>query len=108
MIILLMLVVTAVVGALPIWLAAKIIGAGNATFSGAIMAMVVSVLGMGAALLTIPIIGLWALLLALVVYLLAFKSILQTSFFGAIVLVIIAGAISAAISHVFGGGSPIH
>jgi len=107
--VLIIVVGTVIVGAVPVWFAAKIVGAGNATLPGAILAMIAGAVGVAAALFTAPIIGGWALLLAPIAYLMAFKSILQTSFFGAIILVILSIALSVAMGKIFGGGiSPIH
>ncbi len=85
----------------PVWLAARLVGAGHPTLMHSAVALVVgtfgaaacSAIGGGAALLLVP--------LSL---LLAFKWVLGTSFLGAIALALIALAGYAAMIHFLGAG----
>jgi hypothetical protein len=84
---------------LPIWLAARIVGAEYPTLWRSALALV---LGFSAALASVAFAGGWGVLIAPVVFLLVFKYLLGTSFVGAIVLVVLAMAGYAALAHLFG------
>ncbi|RQP24046.1 hypothetical protein DZC73_11960 [Albitalea terrae] len=89
-----------VVFSAPVWLAARVVGAENPTLWRAILSLFLGVVGAAMSLITGP----WALLLAPLALLLSFKYVLGTSFLGAIVLAIVAGAGYAALVHFIGGG----
>lgn len=97
---------TVVIGATPVWLAAKVVGAGGATLPRAIAAILLGTIG---AVVAVAATGGWGLLLGPLVFLLVLKYILQTSFFGAIVLMIIASVIAATMGKLIGSGIiPLH
>jgi hypothetical protein len=89
-----------VVFSAPVWLAARVVGADNPTLWRAILSLFLGIVGMAMSLATGP----WALLLAPLALLLSFKYVLGTSFLGAILLAIVAGAGYAALVHFVGGG----
>jgi hypothetical protein len=88
-----------VVFSAPIWLGARLIGAQHPTLIRSALALVVG--GIGTAL-TVSVLGPVGLLLAPIVFLLAFKWVLGTSFLGSIGLAIIALAGYAAMVHLIG------
>ncbi len=85
---------------LPVWAAAKVAGAANATLPRSALALVV---GTALAAASLAVAGGWALLLAPLAYLLTFKYVLDTSFLGAIVLAVIALAGYAGMAKLIGG-----
>jgi hypothetical protein len=93
-----------ILGSLPVWAAAKMTGAGNATLLRSAIALFV---GTGFALASLSLAGGWAFILAPVAYLLAFKFILDTSILGSIVLSLLALAGYAAMIKMFGAGFSI-
>jgi len=84
----------------PVWLAARLVGARRPTLGRAVLALVLGSVGASFSLLTGP----WALLLAPLSMLLAFKFVLQTSFFGAILLAVVAIAAYAGMIHLLAMG----
>ena len=91
----------AVLGSLPVWAAAKLVGAADATLMKSGVSLVVgTVIALGSASFA----GGWALLIAPIAYLLAFKFILKTSLLGALILAVLALAGYAAMFKVIGGG----
>lgn len=85
----------------PIWLGAKVVGAERATFLHSVAALVVGVI----AVFTVgAMAGGWGLLLAPLSMLLAFKYVLRTSFFGAVILAIVAAAGYALLGHLLSSG----
>ncbi len=90
-----------VVFSAPVWLAAKLVGAANPTLLRAVLSLFLGGIG---ALISIVAGGGFALLLAPLSYLMAFKFVLGTSFLGAIGLALIALLGYAAMIHFFGLG----
>ena len=90
-----------VVFSAPVWLAAKIVGAGRPTLLRAAMSLIVGAIGSAASILLG---GGFALLLAPLAFLLAFKYVLGTSFFGAIGLAVVAVLGYVAMAHFIGSG----
>jgi hypothetical protein len=88
-----------VVFSAPVWLAAKLVGAERATLLRAALSLIVGVIGSIAA---VAVGGGWALILAPIAFLLAFKLILGTSLFGAIGIAVITVAGYAAMIHFIG------
>ena len=88
-----------VVFSAPVWLAAKLIGAERPTLLRAALSLLVGVIGSIAA---VAVGGSWALILAPIAFLLAFKLILGTSLFGAIGIAVITVAGYAAMIHFIG------
>lgn len=72
---------------LPVWAAARLVGAGYPTFLRSAAALVV---GVAASLLSIAVFGFWSLIAAPLALLLAIRFILDTSFRGAFILTILA------------------
>lgn len=89
------------IAATPIWIAAKIVGAGKPTLLRSIFAVF---LGAAFSFVTLMVAGGFGLLLAPIAFLFAFKILLDTSMFGAIILSVIAAAINAAIFHLMSSG----
>ena len=86
----------------PVWVAARLVGAERPTLLRAIGALSAGTVGVFViALVTGPLVFLFAPL----AYLLAFKYILGTSFFGSILLAILAGLGYAAMGYFIGGGT---
>jgi hypothetical protein len=90
-----------VVASVPIWLAAKITGAENATLLRSAVALLVGVVG---GVIGIVVGGSLAFLLIPMAFLLSFKYILNTSFLGSLILGILAVAFYFAMAHLIGGG----
>jgi len=94
-----------VVGSLPVWLGAKITGAERPTLLRSALALIVgtigSVVGMAAGM---PL----ALIIAPLSFLLAFKFILDTSFFGALMLGIVAVIGYFLMAKFIGGGFSVN
>jgi hypothetical protein len=90
-----------VIGIFPVWLAAKVIGASQATLLRCALALIA---GTVLAFIGLFVAGGLGLLIVPLAYLLAFKFILDTSFLGAIALAILALAGYTAMSHLIGGG----
>lgn len=90
-----------VVGALPVWIGAKITGAENPTLVRSILALVAgtigSIIGM---VIGMPL----ALIIAPISFLLAFKFILETTFFGALMLGIVSVIGYFLMAKFIGGG----
>jgi hypothetical protein len=89
-----------ILGSLPVWMAAKITGAGRATLPRAAAALLAGTL---TAFVAVFATGPWGLVLAPLAYLLSFKFIMDTSLLGAVLLGILALAGYAAIDKVMGG-----
>jgi len=90
-----------VVFSAPVWLAAKIVGAEHPTLLRAALSLIVGALGSA---MSMFLGGGFALLLAPLAFLLAFKYVLGTSFFGAIGLAVVALLGYAAMVHFIGSG----
>jgi hypothetical protein len=90
-----------VVFAAPVWVAARLVGAEHPTLLRSAVALIVGAAG---AVAGIALGGGWALLLAPLSFLLAFRSVLGTSIPGAIALGFLAVLGYAAMAHFFGGG----
>ena len=90
-----------VVFSLPVWLAARVVGADSATLLRSAASLVVGAIG---AFIGIAVGGGFALLLAPAAFLLSFKFVLGTSFVGAVVLAVLALAGYAAMVHFLGAG----
>lgn len=88
-----------VVFSAPVWLAARMVGAANPTLLRSAISLIVGVIGSVAA---IAIGGGFALLLAPLAFLLAFKYILGTSLLGSLGIAIITIAGYAAMVHFIG------
>jgi hypothetical protein len=100
-----------VVFSVPVWLAARMVGAANPTLIRSALSLIVGVVGSVAG---VALGGGFALLLAPLAFLLAFKYVLGTSLLGSIGIAIIAVAGYAAMVHfigaaytVSGGGVPV-
>lgn len=89
--------------ALPVWLAARLVGARHPTLLRAAGALV---LGVALAFASLLLTGPWALLLAPLAFLFAFSRVLGTSFGGAVVVALIVVAGYAAMLHFLGSGIP--
>jgi len=90
-----------VIGAAPVWLAAKLTGAGSATLLRSALALLIGTIG---GVIGIAAGGPFALLLVPLAFLLSFKFVLDTSFLGAFFLGILAVAGYFAMAHFIGGG----
>ena len=90
-----------VVAAVPIWFAAQVTGAAQATLLRSIAALLAGVLG---SILGLIIGGPAVLLIAPLAFLLSFKFILDMSFFGALMLCILAVVGYALMFKFIGGG----
>ncbi len=88
-----------VVFSAPVWLAARMVGAANPTLLRSAISLIVGVIGSVAG---VAIGGGFALLLAPLAFLLAFKYILGTSFLGSLGIAIITIAGYAAMVHFIG------
>jgi hypothetical protein len=88
-----------VVFSAPVWLAAKMVGAANPTLIRSALSLIVGVVGSVAG---VAFGGGFALLLAPLAFLLAFKYVLGTSLLGAIGIALIAVAGYAAMIHFIG------
>jgi len=88
-----------VVFSAPVWLAAKMVGAANPTLIRSVLSLFVGVIGSVAG---VAFGGGFALLLAPLAFLLAFKYVLGTSLLGSIGIAIIAVAGYAAMIHFIG------
>jgi hypothetical protein len=88
-----------VVFSAPVWLAAKMVGAANPTLIRSALSLIVGVIGSVAG---VAFGGGFALLLAPLAFLLAFKYVLGTSLLGSIGIAIIAVAGYAAMIHFIG------
>ena len=86
--------------ALPVWLAAKVLGAGQSQLWRAMLALVVATaLSLVAMLFT----GLWSLLLVPAIFVIVFAKTLEMSYLGAFVLCILAVAFQVAINKFMAG-----
>lgn len=90
-----------VVFSVPVWVAARVVGAASPTLLRSAISLI---LGALAALVSIAVGGGWALLLVPLSFLLAFKFVLGTSFVGSIVLAVVAVMGYAAMVHFIGAG----
>lgn len=88
-----------VVFSAPVWLAAKLVGAERPTLLRAALSLLVGVIGSIAA---VAVGGGWALMLAPIAFLLAFKLILGTSLLGAIGIAVITVTGYAGMVHFIG------
>jgi hypothetical protein len=88
-----------VVFSAPVWLAARMVGAANPTLIRSALSLIVGVVGSVA---SVALGGGFALLLAPLAFLLAFKYVLGTSLLGSIGIAIIAVAGYAAMVHFIG------
>ncbi len=93
-----------VVFSAPVWLAAKLVGAANPTLIRAASSLIVGAIGSA---VSIAVGGGFALILAPLAFLLAFKFILGTSFLGSIGLALVALLGYAAMMHFLGSGISI-
>jgi len=86
--------------ALPVWLAAKVLGAGQSQLWRAMLALVVATaLSLVAMLFT----GLWSLLLVPAIFVIVFAKTLEMSYLGAFVLCILAVAFQVVINKFMAG-----
>ena len=90
-----------VVFSLPVWLASRVVGADYPTLVRSALSLVVGAIG---SFISVAVGGGFALLLAPVSFLLAFKYVLGTSIIGAVVLAVLSLAGYAAMLHFLGGG----
>jgi hypothetical protein len=90
-----------VVFSAPVWLAAHIVKADHPTLLRSAISLVVGTIGAFAGM---AVGGGAALLLAPLSFLLAFKFVLGTSFFGSVILAVVALVAYAAMVHFIGGG----
>jgi hypothetical protein len=90
-----------VVFSAPVWLAARMVGAEHPTLWRSILALMLGLVG---AIVSFALTGLAAFVLAPLSFLLAFRFVLGTSFFGAILLGIVAAAGYAAMIYFIGSG----
>jgi hypothetical protein len=93
-----------VVFSAPVWLAARIVGAKHPALLRAALSLIVGAIGSA---ISIALGGGFALLLAPLAFLLAFKYVLGTSFLGAIALAVLALLGYVAMVHFFGSGISI-
>jgi len=93
-----------VVFSAPVWLAARLVGAANPTLLRAVLSLFAGAIGSA---VSIVVGGGFALLLAPLSFLLAFKFVLGTSFLGAIGLALLALVGYAAMFHFLGPGVPL-
>ncbi|RZL32845.1 MAG: hypothetical protein EOP35_19270 [Rubrivivax sp.] len=84
--------------ALPVWLAAKVLGAGRQGFWRAALALVTAT---ALSLVVMVFAGLWSLVLVPAVFVVVFAKLLEMSYTGAFVLCILALAFQAVINKVF-------
>jgi len=97
-----LLVLGLLVSAIPIWLAAKIVGAGRQELWRAALALVLAtVLALAVMLVAIKLGGLWGFLLMPVVVVVVFAKVLDLSYLGAFVLCILSAAIQVIVSKLF-------
>jgi hypothetical protein len=89
-----------VVFSAPVWLAARMVGARHPTLVRSICALVLGLIG---AIVCLALTGWAAFVLAPLSFLLAFRFLLGTSFFGAIALALLAAAGYAAMIYFTGG-----
>jgi hypothetical protein len=94
-----------VVFTIPVWFAARLVGASNPTFIRSVISLFVGTAGAFIVVLVGGVIG-W--LLAPISYVLSFRFILGTSVFGAIGLALLALAGYAALFHFIGSGVDVH
>lgn len=87
------------ISTVPVWLAAKVVGAHRSGFLIVAGALLVAVLQ---AIVLIDLTGAWALLLVPIGMVLTFSRLLETSILGAIVLCLLSAAFQAMISKLFG------
>jgi len=90
-----------VVFSMPVWMAARLIGARYPTLWRAVASLAA---GMLASFLLVILAGPWGFLLAPVGFLLSFKFILGTSFLGSVLLAIVAGLGYVALGYIVSGG----
>jgi len=88
-----------VVFSAPVWLAARMVGAANPTLTRSALSLIVGVIG---SIASVAVGGGFALLLAPLAFLLAFKYILGTSLLGSLGIAIITVAGYAAMVHFIG------
>ncbi len=86
---------------LPVWAAARMVGAGYPTFLRSAAALVV---GVALSLLSIAVFGFWSLIASPLAFLMAIRFILDTSFRGAFILTILAAIGMALVVKLFAAG----
>jgi len=90
-----------VVFSAPVWIASRMVGADYPTFLRSVISLFVGTIG---AFVSAIVGGGWAVLLAPLSFLLAFKFVLGTSIFGSIMMALLALAGYAAMVHFIGAG----
>ena len=98
------LVGIAAIGTAPIWFAAKVVGAEQATVVRSALAMLLTVVG---TFVSLVIVGSAAFVLVPIICVVIFKYVLDTSFLGAFILMIIAWTASWAIGKLFQVSIPL-
>lgn len=91
--------VAVMLSTLPVWMAAKVVGAGRQEFgrvAGALVLAMVLVIGLAL------VVGGWIVLLAPLVVLMTFSKLLETSYVGAFALCVLALAFQALMAKMFG------
>lgn len=92
----------------PIWIGAKFVGAERATFLNSALALIIGVAAFFfAGAIGGAVVGGWAFILAPLAMLLAFKYVLKTSFFGSVILAIVAAAGYFLLGHLISSGISI-
>lgn len=86
---------------LPVWAAARVVGAGYPTFLRSAAALVI---GVALSLLSIAAFGYWSLIVSPVAFLVTIRFILDTSFRGAFILTILAALGMAFVVKLFTAG----
>lgn len=86
--------------AVPVWMAAKVVGAGQPEFPRVLAALVIGTVVSGVLISMAGV--LWGLLLVPVVFVVTFSRMLDTSYMGAFLLCILAVSFQAIISKVLG------
>lgn len=94
-----LLVVSVALSAVPVWFAAKVVGAGRQEFWRVTLALVLAVV-LAAVLMVVA--GWKGLLLWPVVFVVVFSKMLEVSYLGAFLLCILAAAFQVGIAKLFG------
>lgn len=91
------------VSTLPVWMAAKVVGAGRQEFWRVAVALVLAwVLAVVVLVVGIKLVSGWAVVLLPLVFLVVFSKMLEVGYLGAFVLCILAAAFQVVIVKVFG------